>query len=64
VQDIVEGTQVENSTEQNTMNYDGLKPDTKYELQLYVLTNYGYNLEQGLLIPFKTKTKCKKDLLL
>ncbi|XP_060876579.1 uncharacterized protein LOC132949615 [Metopolophium dirhodum] len=57
LKDIVEGTQVENSTKQNTVNYDGLKPDTKYELQLYVLTNYGYNSEQGLLIPFKTKTK-------
>lgn len=61
-QDIVEGTQVENSTKQNTVNYDGLKPDTKYELQLYVLTNYGYNSEQGLLIPFKTKAKCNMDL--
>jgi len=62
IQDIVEGTQVENFIKQNTVNYDGLKPDTKYELQVYVLTNYGYNSEQGLLIPFKTKTKCNKDL--
>ncbi|KAL5235451.1 hypothetical protein ACI65C_002861 [Semiaphis heraclei] len=57
LKDIGEGTQVENSTEQNTVNYGGLKPDTNYELHLYVLTNYGYNSEQGLLIPFKTKTK-------
>lgn len=57
LKDIIQGTQVSNSTKQNTVNYDELKPDTKYELQLYVLTNYGYNLEQGLLIPFKTKTK-------
>ncbi|XP_001943393.2 uncharacterized protein LOC100166399 [Acyrthosiphon pisum] len=57
LKDIVDGTQVENSVKQNTVYYDGLKPDTKYELQLYVLTNYGYNSEQGLLIPFKTKTK-------
>ncbi|CAI6363846.1 unnamed protein product [Macrosiphum euphorbiae] len=57
LKDIVEGTQVENFIKQNTVNYDGLKPDTKYELQVYVLTNYGYNSEQGLLIPFKTKTK-------
>ncbi|CAI6369742.1 unnamed protein product [Macrosiphum euphorbiae] len=57
LKDIVEGTQVENFVKQNTVNYDGLKPDTKYELQVYVLTNYGYNWKQGLLIPFKTKTK-------
>ncbi|CAI6376985.1 unnamed protein product [Macrosiphum euphorbiae] len=57
LKDIVEGTQVSNLTTQNTVNYDGLKPSTKYELQIYVLTNYGYNSEQGLLIPFKTITK-------
>lgn len=57
LKDIDEGTQVSNSTTQNSVNFDGLKPSTKYELQLYVLTNYGYNSEQGLLIPFKTKTK-------
>lgn len=57
LKDIVEDMLVANSTKQNTVSYDELKPDTKYELQLYVLTNYGYNSEQGLLIPFKTKTK-------
>lgn len=55
---MVEGTQVSNSTTQNTVNYDGLKPSTKYELQLYAQTNYGYNSEQELWTHFKTKTKC------
>ncbi|XP_026805156.1 tenascin-like [Rhopalosiphum maidis] len=57
LKDIVERTQVAKSIKENTVNYNGLKPDTNYELQIYVMTNHGYNLEQGLLIPFKTKTK-------
>ncbi|KAL5235450.1 hypothetical protein ACI65C_002860 [Semiaphis heraclei] len=56
LKDIAEGTQVKYSTKQSTVYYDRLKPDTKYELQLYVLTNYGYNSEQGLSISFKTKS--------
>ncbi|KAL4119661.1 hypothetical protein QTP88_012455 [Uroleucon formosanum] len=62
LKDIVEGTQVLNFTTQNTVNYDELKLDTEYELQLYVVTNYGYNLEQGSLIKFKTKTKLLKPV--
>ncbi|XP_026822080.1 LOW QUALITY PROTEIN: tenascin-like [Rhopalosiphum maidis] len=57
LKDIVERTQVAKSVKENMVNYNGLKPDTNYELQIYVMTNHGYNLEQGLLIPFKTKTK-------
>ena len=60
--DIIKDTQVAESIKENTMSYNGLKPNTKYELQIYyVLTNYGYNLEQELLIPFKTKTKCNNN---
>ncbi|XP_027837642.2 uncharacterized protein LOC114120057 [Aphis gossypii] len=57
LKDIIKGTQEEKSIKENTITFDELKPDTKYELQVHVLTNYGYNLEQGLLIPFKTKSK-------
>ncbi|XP_060851896.1 uncharacterized protein LOC132930188 isoform X2 [Rhopalosiphum padi] len=57
LKNIVEGTQVVESIKENTVSYNELKPDNKYEVQIYVLTNDGYNIEQGLLIPFKTKTK-------
>ncbi|KAF0704124.1 Tenascin, partial [Aphis craccivora] len=55
--DLLEETQEEKSITYNTVTFDELKPDTKYELQVYVRTNYGYNLEQGLLIHFETKSK-------
>jgi len=58
---VLKETQVEKSIKENTVTFDELKPDTMYELQVYVLTNYGYNLEQGLLIPFKTKSKCNNN---
>jgi len=62
LQNIFEGTQVANSTKQNTVNYDDLKSDTNYELQVFVLTNHGYNSNEGLFIPFKTKSKCKDHI--
>ncbi|XP_022174267.1 uncharacterized protein LOC111036533 isoform X2 [Myzus persicae] len=57
LKNIFEGTQVAKSTKQNSVIFDELKPDTNYELQVYVLTNHGYNSNQGLFIPFKTKSK-------
>ncbi|XP_025205629.1 uncharacterized protein LOC112601954, partial [Melanaphis sacchari] len=57
LKDNVEGTQVIKSIKENSVTINELKPENNYELQIYVLTNYGYNLEHGLLIPFKTKTK-------
>ncbi|KAF0753286.1 Tyrosine-protein kinase receptor Tie-2, partial [Aphis craccivora] len=64
LKDVLKETQVEKSIKENTVTFDELKPDTRYELQVYVLTNYGYNLEQGLLIPFKTKSKLPVDELI
>ncbi|XP_050427288.1 uncharacterized protein LOC126837427 [Adelges cooleyi] len=48
-------TQTVDDTEINTKEYVNLNPNTKYEIQIYIKNNNGYNPDYMLAIPFKMK---------
>ncbi|XP_050437857.1 tenascin-like [Adelges cooleyi] len=50
-------TETVDDTKINTKEYVNLNPNTKYEIQIYIKNNDGYNPNYMLAIPFKTKSQ-------
>ncbi|XP_050434058.1 uncharacterized protein LOC126841533 [Adelges cooleyi] len=57
LKNLKNGTQNVQETDETSIKYTGLTPNTDYELQIYIKTTIGFNTVYMLSIPFKTKTE-------
>ncbi|XP_050547750.1 uncharacterized protein LOC126909378 [Daktulosphaira vitifoliae] len=57
LKNLAQDTIIENDTDDTSIEFNNLMPNTSYVLEVYINTNKGYNENFVLKVPFQTKSK-------